>query len=568
MITFVGLQLLVGEWNIFQQAVEGSIFFGDCIENFSSEQPRTTITVLLSPMYLRLARCVITRLFTLFLKYKSWNNDIGKYRDLKARLAVLVHSKKEKIQIRTKSLVIALEQEDSEPSDPEEATAYLRGVAMEEALEELLSFLICFPYPFLCNATRESLAITRGRLRAMGFSEDQARKCESFILDRFRHRFSIFEATTRCSKDSSRNFHFSHHVHQQTHDMFGEDKVVDSLIKSTVADAIEYISGFELRNRLEWFNILILDLPSGFTLDIDVLAYDWRLCGKTNELLLRNGAGRKLVALSCGCHELGPQFSEGLLLNFNRQISDVQLGTNGVGFIDLSDDDYVHHHVLTREPHLEYLTTISASVGVFDIHFSDFHYSTLFDQWTSLIHDLIEKTDNQMHTAGTSVERCASAISTSIDIGEMTLLLCTDDFYPFTKIVLTDASADLSRTSILRSEMKRMQVVARCNNIYMYDLSPEGQLYNNIIDSTPESSLEFRMSVSNDTIHHPSEILVVISGVSVFFVRRYINELVSLIFACIHVMLHTFSTTNEKTPDSIRLFASIRLWTLHFGEFY
>jgi hypothetical protein len=296
----------VGEWNIIQQAVEGSILFGDCLENFSSEQPRTAITVLLSPMYLCLTRRVIIRAFTLFLKYKSWGNNMGKNRDLKARLAVLVHSKMKKIQIRTTSLVIALEQEDIEPSDPEQATEYLRGVAIEEAFEELLSFLICFPYPFLCNATRESLGITRGRLRAMGFSEDQARKCESFLLDRFRHRFSVLEATTRCSKDSSRNFHSSRHVHQQTYDMFGEDKVAERLIKSTVADAIEYISGFELRNRLEWFNILILDLPSGFTLDTDVLAYDWRLSGKTNELFLRNGAGRKLVELSCGCHEVGP----------------------------------------------------------------------------------------------------------------------------------------------------------------------------------------------------------------------------------------------------------------------
>jgi hypothetical protein len=247
----------------------------------------------------------------------------------------------------------------------------------------------------------------------------------------------------------------------------------------------------------------------------------------------------------------------------------VQLGTNGVGFLDLSDDDYIHHHVLTREPHSESLTTISASIGVFGIHFSEFCYSTLFDQWTSLIHDLTEEADNQMHTTGTSVERCTSAISTSIDIGEFTVLLCTDDFYPFTKIVLTDMSADLSTSSIVRSEMKRMQVVARCNHIYLYDLSPEGQLYSNIIDSKPESSLEFRMSVSNDTIHHPSEILVVMSGVTIFLVRRYVNELVSLIFACIHVMLHTFSMTNGQfTADSIRLFASIRLWTLHFGEFY
>jgi hypothetical protein len=144
----------------------------------------------------------------------------------------------------------------------------------------------------------------------------------------------------------------------------------------------------------------------------------------------------------------------------------------------------------------------------------------------SMVNELNPNADNALHDR----RRCEGskcALSASIDIGEFNLLLCTDDFYPFTKILLTDLSADLSSSSLLMTEMKMMQVVARCNNIYLYDLSPEGQLYDKIIESKEESSVEIRMSVSNDDVHHPSEILVVIRGIAFFFVRRYINELVS-----------------------------------------
>lgn len=532
MIKFVGLQILVGKRNIFQQAVDGNLFFArDCLESFPSEQPREAITVLLSPINMCVTRHVLKKISTLFTTYNDRNNDRGEIREIKARLAVLVHSKMKKVQIHIQSLLIALEQEDNDSSDRQEATTHLRGVAIEEALEELLSFLICFPYPFLCDATKESMDITRGRLYAMGFSDDQARKCQCFLLDRFRHKFSVIEATSRCSKDVSSTFTSSHHVHHRKRVNCGEDKVIERLIKSTVSDTIEYISGFDLGNRLEWFNSLILDLPSGFFLDIDILAYDWRLSSKTKELILRNGAGRQFVSLSCGCPEDGSRYVEGLLFNFSRQISDIELGTNGMGFVDLSDDDYIDRYVLMRESHLELLTFLHSSIGIFDIHFSDFHYSNAFDQFSSLINELNPHADHKMHATLTCKERSKSTISSSIDIGQFKVLLCTDDFYPFTRMLLTDLSADLSSGPFLISETKKLQVVARCNNISLYDFSPEGQLYQNIIESNRESSLEIRMSVSNDTIHHPSEVLVVICGIKFFFVRRYINELVSSSFA-------------------------------------
>jgi hypothetical protein len=109
------------------------------------------------------------------------------------------------------------------------------------------------------------------------------------------------------------------------------------------------------------------------------------------------------------------------------------LGTNGIGFIDLSDDDYIQHYILTREPHLEFMTIIHASIGVFDMHFSDFHFSSAFDQWTAMMNELNVNADSEMHTRRTPEERSKYAISTSIDIGEFKVLLCTDDFYPFTK---------------------------------------------------------------------------------------------------------------------------------------
>lgn len=548
-ITFNGLQMLVGKSNIFEQAIEGDIFFAcNCVEEFYSEQPREIITVHISPINLCVTRHAISKISTLILLYENWNKDIVKSREVKARLAVLLHSKMKKIHFQVQSLRIALEHEDCAVSERQKAT-HLRGVALEETLEDLLSFLICFPYPFLCKSTKESIAITRGRLLAMGFSDDEARKCESFLLERFRHRFSLFEATKRSSKDT---FTSSHHGYRKKNDMFREDKVIERLIASTVSDTIDYISGFELCSTLEWFNSLILDLPSGFTCDIDLLSYDWSLSWKTKEFVFRNGAGRKFVSVSHGNTEVGTQYSEGLLFNFSRQISDLELGTNGIGFIDLSDDDYIQRYLLAREPHLELLTSIHSSIGVFDIHFSDFHYSSALDQWTSMVNALNLNADNSLHNIRTC-EGKKCGFSLSFDIGEFNLLLCTDDFYPFTKILLTDLSADLSSSSLLMSEMTMMQAVARCNNIYLYDLSPEGQLYDNIIESKEESSLEIRMSVSNNNVHHPSEILVVIRGITLFFVRRYINESIQYLFSSQYGIGHFISvnfTDLDAAEDS------------------
>jgi len=523
--------------------LKGEVLFSRNYGSFGPERSSQYLTVLSSPVELNLSERLVENMASAFSELKRKvlaTPEAGRNpRRSMLRLAVCAKLRRFKLKFQIRSLRVALGQGSSPLDGAGGSLIEIRKIALREILVDLLSLLVCFPPPFSSTAALEAMNIARGRISSIGVSSDCVEKCLVFVVDRFIHSIGAMEAAARSSKEISSSvglcpgIYFSKDEGAKSKE---SDKIMDCLIKNTVFEAVEYSLNLEPMGSIEWSNSLILDLPVGLVVDAEKFSYDWNLSGRIDSFSIRNGGGRNLLSISTSAAPVlqNATSQSGLLFAINEHEAGYELGGGGLNMPDLSRDSLIQDHLDRRGYCIRLVRSVQATVGFFDLHFSDLDFTNAIEALSMLSHSIGAEDESNSGSPAYAYdeESILESISASVDFEKVQVLLCTDGFQPFAKARLHDLSLDIVSSDAIRDEMKKLQVIARSDVIFLYDLSPEGQIFEKVIESDSATSnsdcaFEMRMTISNDTIQIPSELLILLTGVRVVFLRRFLTELVS-----------------------------------------
>jgi hypothetical protein len=521
--------------------LKGEALFSQNYGSFGPERPSQYLTVLSSPIELKLSERLVENMASayseLMMKFPATSEADCKHRRSILRLAVCAKLRRLKLKFQIRSLRVALEQGSPPIYGAGGSFIEMRKIALQEILVDLLSLLVCFPPPFSNTAASEAINIARGRISSIGVSSDCVEKCLVFVVDRFIQSIGAMEAATRSSKEVSSSVGLSPGIHFSKDECAKSkesDKIMDCLIKNTVFEAVEYSLNLEPMGLIEWSNSLILDLPVGLVVDAERFSYDWNISGRIDSFSIRNGGGRNLVSISTSSAPVlqNAASRSGLLFAINEHEAGYELGGGGLNMPDLSHDHLIQDHMDRRGYRIRLCQSVQATVGFFDLHFSDLDFTNAIEALSMLSHSFGADNKDDSGSPVYDEESIVESISASVDFEKVQVLLCTDGFQPFAKALLHDLSLDIVSSDAIRDEMKKLQVVAKSDIIFLYDLSPEGQIYEKVIESESATSnsdcaFEMRMTISDDTIQIPSELLILLTGVRVVFLRRFLTELVS-----------------------------------------
>jgi hypothetical protein len=455
------------------------------------------------------------------------------------RLSVFAGLRKLKVQLHLQSFRVAIDCEDFSSFDGvSNAAEQVQRAALGEILSDLLSYLACFPPPYSRAATLEAKSIACGRMSAIGLSTDEAESCMRFAIEHFIQQLDSHSSLARNKKVVNIVGLSPGRFDSKTHTgKIGEiESRLDHLIKTTVDETYAHQWKPKLDDMLELTEALILDIPSSIQLDVERFFYDWKVTGQVKSCNLRNGGGRQLLSLSSASAQkkedvdvspsgvTDPQV--GLVFTVLQNDERFELGEGGLSFKALSDHVEIG---LDRESEM----LIQASIGSFQLQFSDIDWTNAAET-VSVLTDSFCAYGNEKSNSEDTKREVSSDISftASLDVKDCQILLCTDEFQPFSKAILNDLSVDIVSNSTLREEKKSMQVIARGNAIRLFDLSPEGQAFEEVLipqkhPKSTDACFEVRMILSSEPHHFPSELLVVFTNVRLLFLMRFLNELVS-----------------------------------------
>lgn len=501
-----------------------------------------SLMIMLSPMSILLSQHLMqtaSSLVRIFQTEKSMNtNDDEFVSGYVPRLSVCAGIIEMRVKLQLQSLRISIESENAcSFDDVNNAHRQIQRAALGEILSDCLSIFACFPPPFSQTATNEAKIIALDRMSSMGLSTREAAQCMSFVVETFVEKLDVEEVSSTVLRKNKASKAMRFESKDQTIEIGESESILDDLIESTVQEAIDFASNLMPRNINEWKKALIIDISSGLQFDAERYFYDWKIIGNLKSLSLKNGGGRQLILLcpedasdedinivpdtSIDDHHLGLQFT------VSQNDEGFTLGEGGFSFEALSHD-------VNTKPIMGQEMSMQASIGSLKIQFSDC-------DWTNAI-ETISVFKDRFSSSGDEIDQSAekekalpiASISTSFDISNFQFLLCTDEFQPFSKAVINNLSTDIVSSHLLLEENKKMQIVARGHAVYLFDLSPEGQIFDEVLiplknTNSPDASFEVRMIQSNDQYQYPSELLIVFTNVRVFFLRRFLTEMVSLL---------------------------------------
>lgn len=464
------------------------------------------------------------------------------------RLGVCSNQIKMKTQIHIKSFTLKVLREDPIFEYQGDIPLRMQKIALAEIFIDLLSTLVCFQSPYKNPASVEALQIARDRIHAAGVPSESIKDSLVFITNSLVERLAEMEARGRCTKEvaesiglSPLHYNFSDEEIKNHDDMYSS---IDELIKCTALDAVEYIQTISPIEKEQWSSSIILDIASGITLDLDSYSYDNVVSGCTSSISLRNGGGRNLFSLGGtpflfekdNIHDLeGCHSSTGLLFEATQCKSGSKVGQGGLKFSDVANDKRIQIYFSDSTLMYTFSRYVKLSIGSALLNFNDLDFSNILDnieQLSQSFHSWQKYDDFPFFKEAESAEADQGSLAISMDFDHFALCLNTDEFQPFFKIYLQKLSIDTISNNELRNQMKKMELIATSRNILIYDLTPEGQIYDKVVvpqqhPKDIENLFELRMTFSDDTRQVPSELLLVCRGIRLVFLRRFLNEIVS-----------------------------------------
>ncbi len=500
-------------------------------------KPVKNLKFLLSPVSIVLSqdllRTISSGLEQIEETRSSSNSSPSQY--MMPRLSVLAGFQELKLQLHLESFRLAVTNGNPSTGDIKTDTSsiQLQRAAFGEILSDVLSYLACFPPPYSASAPSEAKTIALGRMNAIGLTSDEAERCMVFAIEHFIQKLDAMGLDSALSQNKNVvnivGLSQGRVMAKLQSRKVGEiESFLDHLIKMTVDETHAYRWKLESDDIPELTKALLLDIPSSIQLDAERYFYDWKITGHVKSFDLRNGGGRQLSSLSCAVPgKDGNTQKVGLLFTVIQKDEKFALGKGGLSLNSLSNRAEIYS--LDKAPEI----AIQASVGSFQVQFSDLDWTSAAETLSVLTDGFAEFRNEEDHKVeNREVFFTHTSVAASVDVSSCQVLLCTDDFHPFSKAVFDNLSADIVSNAKLLRENKNMQILAKGDSIMLYDLTPEGQTYEEVLvplkcRESSEACFELRMIISSDARLCPSELLVVCTSVRTLLLRRFLNELVS-----------------------------------------
>lgn len=139
------------------------------------------------------------------------------------------------------------------------------------------------------------------------------------------------------------------------------------------------------------------------------------------------------------------------------------------------------------------------------------------------------------------------------------IVCCKNNFQPFTKLSLRHISLDVSSSVVQFDEGKSYLFDVGCRSVDVFDLTVFGTTYYQVISEKKKTlsnkeglndSFHLKLAISSDRTVSPTELLVVFVESKVFFLRRYLYELLQFLFSKDYgvgrIMYRCMGDSNEK----------------------
>lgn len=546
--------------------------------NFLSPRPRKQLCVDVSPIRILLseARVVILSKVANSLRSPKIGSSSGSTKstpeDATApRLAALSIQILYALELRLSSLslVCVEEIEDIRPSEP------VREIIMEESLSDFVSVLSCFN---LGNPTRESVEaagnICVDRLVVLGLSADEAHDCVhaarlNFIAGIDAMKQSQSEVLRELGDSSQEVRHSNVSPDGMESERYFDDSASESIpsvneisddgteesldiIETTVKGAVEktvstFISLLTSSdpNSMAFSEVLVVEFPDGANLSVTKMFYDFRLECHFKSFRICNASGLRLVSLRC-LHHYQPKLENDLhssttfgdswaqddgssALSFSFFVLDAKynFGEGGLPLAILGSHDTSIESTQSRQR--EQMSHIV--IGHIELLFSYDIIANAIDsvsRLTSSFRSGSDANEKQRQNGDLSKDRKETKVFTLYVVASsLTATLTSDELVPFCQLEAKDITVDNSLPSDGSTKRPRLNVMASALN--MLDLTPEGYGYSNVLspltEGAPCSSFTLRFSRSPDRWKEPTKLEIELSGVRLFFLRRFLNEI-------------------------------------------
>ncbi len=306
---------------------------------------------------------------------------------------------------------------------------------------------------------------------------------------------------------------------------------------------------------------ICIELASGFNISLDQFFYDWEFSIELDSFVIKTNRGINIMKMT-------PSHSSSQVLNNSpvKSSSAIHLATKLHDFKDnfggggeelsiLASDTLLHNAHGYRSQALK----CDVFFGLVEVVFSYIDVYEFIDTVDSLCEELKRK-EKYVPDNSISIQR-KDNLETSIfsaNIGQITILLCSDNLQPFTSFAIQSTCVNMTFDNANRKKYSTIASVTS-NSVTLNNLTPQGQFFSDVVyqnDNAKSRSsakvLSLELFISHDSSKHPSELKIDLSGFQIFVLRQYINEFIQYTSNKdygLGKLLEALKNTCEEEPD-------------------
>ena len=445
----------------------------------------------------------------------------------------------------------------------------IREIIMEESLSDFVSVLSCFnlDYP-----TKESVEVAGNicvnRLRVLGLSEDEAHDCVhaarlNFLagMDAMKRSQSellkelasqeVRGAVASAGEDEGPYASSADNSVPSVAEISDDDSeesldIIDTTVKGAVEKTMSSFSSL-LKNSSPvskaLSELLVIDLPTGATLSMTKMFYDFRLECHLKSFHVRNASGTHLLSFHRPCMQQ-PKIDKDLhsstapvasweedddlsAFSFSFFIldSDYNFGEGGLPLAVLGSHEVPNKMVAPQQR--QQLTHVV--IGQIDILFS----RAIVDQAIQSVSSLVAsvKSDGVMNDQDAKEKEIQSNLF--VAASSFNIVFTSDELVPFCRVEAEECTVDNAVDSS-KASAERTCINVAATSLRVLDLTPEGYGYpeilyplamNDVASSAPCSSFVLHYFPSSDKWKEPSKLDMELRGMRVVILLRFLNEL-------------------------------------------
>ena len=492
---------------------------------------------------------------------------------------------------------------DSTAFDPSQ----MQEIMLEEAISDFISQISCFDLRFPPEDAVDSvMQLCVGRLSVLGLTfEDAASHTKaahsSYLQDlelikRSQNEVLAEMAAAEPGLEASQKSPFQPGLEKvplagsgsrNENEDFWEDGSEESMdiIETTMRNAVErtvasILETFDEERGSVLRDVLVVDLCSNVSISFTKLMYDQILTVKAKTLTIKNSSGNHFLQICPRiqtqhqsnqniekehvgyekCNMQGKEWnklgkntsgSHGLIISLLEKDIYDEFG-DGVWNPAKSASIYGCSRPRKREREVQFL------VGDADIVFSQKDVASALGL-ASLFHlDLdLDRTENNSFKSTAAVVK----YSFTGQIDNCSVLFASDKLQPFARLVLCDLLLEIKLPMDKENCSTATLLTMTSESFELLDLTPEGQSYPRFLTAEPDTlgscgekeKTHFSMELSTHVNRwkQPPEIKIIFSGIRIFLVRRFINEMLQYTLSPAYGLGHLLASLYvDPFPDA------------------